>query len=233
MNDSTPGWAIRPPTPLKIRLVDAAAQLFAALPYDAVRMADIAPLAGTSKANIYNHVRSKEQLFLLCHQRACDALFERLRGTVCSLPEAAERRAQLAREIVALQADRLLHLPPQLRAAVATTPGLRDDLRSITSQWSQHCARMIRSLCGDTPICDTSLTVATAMVLMLVWDFQDARQLAPSIAEPAGVLDLLERLLAPQPLARPAQPDTADSRSSKSCSASVPASAGANSSSGR
>lgn len=62
------------------RIVLAAADLFAEHGYEAVSMNDIARQAGVSKANVFHHHTSKNDLYLTVVRRACTHSRERLTG---------------------------------------------------------------------------------------------------------------------------------------------------------
>ena len=62
------------------RILLAAADLFAERGYEAVSMNDIARQAGVSKANVFHHHTSKNDLYLAVVRRACTHSRERLTG---------------------------------------------------------------------------------------------------------------------------------------------------------
>ncbi len=62
------------------RILLAAADLFAERGYEAVSMNDIARQAGASKANVFHHYTSKNDLYLAVVRRACTHSRERLTG---------------------------------------------------------------------------------------------------------------------------------------------------------
>lgn len=62
------------------RILLAAADLFAERGYESVSMNDIARQAGVSKANVFHHYTSKNDLYLTVVRRACTHSQERLAG---------------------------------------------------------------------------------------------------------------------------------------------------------
>jgi TetR/AcrR family transcriptional regulator len=60
------------------RIVEVAVRLFAARGYDAVSIQDIADAAGVSKANVFHHFGSKENLYFTVLNTACGNAAERL-----------------------------------------------------------------------------------------------------------------------------------------------------------
>ncbi|MCG5530606.1 TetR/AcrR family transcriptional regulator [Halorhodospira halochloris] len=53
------------------RIIDAAKRMFAEAGYDAVSIRDIAAAAGVSKANVFHHFASKEELYQEALHRSC------------------------------------------------------------------------------------------------------------------------------------------------------------------
>ncbi|MER8188438.1 helix-turn-helix domain-containing protein [Kitasatospora sp. NPDC094015] len=62
------------PEDRRAQLLDVAAQLFAARPYDDVLMEDVASRAGISRALLYRHFANKRDLFAAVYQQAADRL---------------------------------------------------------------------------------------------------------------------------------------------------------------
>jgi len=62
------------------RILQAAADLFAARGYEAVSMNEIARHAGVSKASVFHHHSSKNELYLTVVRQACARSSERLAG---------------------------------------------------------------------------------------------------------------------------------------------------------
>jgi AcrR family transcriptional regulator len=64
------------PADRRNELLDVGADLFAAQPYDAVLMEEVAATAGVSRALLYRYFSSKRELFAAVYQRAADDLLE-------------------------------------------------------------------------------------------------------------------------------------------------------------
>ncbi|MFE0019778.1 TetR/AcrR family transcriptional regulator [Amycolatopsis sp. NPDC059021] len=62
------------PAQRRAQLLDVAARAFAAQPYDAVQMEQIAGHAGISRALLYRHFPTKRDLFAAVYQQAADRL---------------------------------------------------------------------------------------------------------------------------------------------------------------
>ncbi|MFJ7958132.1 TetR/AcrR family transcriptional regulator [Streptomyces sp. NPDC096319] len=67
------------PAERRAQLLDVAAGLFAALPYDEVLMEEVAERAGVSRALLYQHFPGKRDLFAALYQEAADQLLAKTR----------------------------------------------------------------------------------------------------------------------------------------------------------
>ncbi|MGV9245412.1 TetR/AcrR family transcriptional regulator [Streptomyces sp. NPDC003710] len=67
------------PTDRRAQLLAVGARLFAANPYDDVRMEEVAKAAGISRALLYRHFPSKHALFAAIYQQAADQLLAETR----------------------------------------------------------------------------------------------------------------------------------------------------------
>ncbi|MGW4702503.1 TetR/AcrR family transcriptional regulator [Streptomyces sp. NPDC004285] len=63
----------------RAQLLEVAAPLFAALPYDEVLMEEVAERAGVSRALLYQHFPGKRELFAALYQEAADQLLAQTR----------------------------------------------------------------------------------------------------------------------------------------------------------
>ncbi|GGS79632.1 TetR family transcriptional regulator [Streptomyces tanashiensis] len=67
------------PAARRAQLLEVAARLFAALPYDEVLMEDVAERAGVSRALLYQYFPGKRELFAALYQEASEQLLARTR----------------------------------------------------------------------------------------------------------------------------------------------------------
>lgn len=122
-------------------LLDAAAVLFAALPFDDVLMEDVANRSGVSRALLYSHFPRKLDLFAAIYQRAVDRL---LAATVLdpNLPLSEQVNAGLDAHIdyfvdnrhAVLAANRVLAGDPVIQAIISEELAiLRQRLLDVTS----------------------------------------------------------------------------------------------------
>jgi TetR/AcrR family transcriptional regulator len=85
-----------PDTSSAERILSAAETLFAEQGFDATSMNDIARLAGVSKANIFHHFNSKNELYLAVFGAACEESRARLEALESSAGSFVERLAHFA-----------------------------------------------------------------------------------------------------------------------------------------
>lgn len=85
-----------PDTSSAERILSAAETLFAEQGFDAVSMNDIATKAGVSKANIFHHFNSKNELYLAVFGAACEESRARLETLESSEDSFVERLAHFA-----------------------------------------------------------------------------------------------------------------------------------------
>jgi TetR/AcrR family transcriptional regulator len=80
------------------RILTAAEALFAEHGYDAVSMTAVAALAGVSKANIFHHFTSKNELYIAVLRAACKNSIDNLHQLESDPRPLAERLTQFAQE---------------------------------------------------------------------------------------------------------------------------------------
>jgi TetR/AcrR family transcriptional repressor of mexJK operon len=95
------------------RILAAAMQLFAAAPYDAVQMDDVARAAGVAKPTLYRHFRTKELLFV----EALEMILDKLRASVGTMARSRESAAERLRAIVAVMFTEIGRLKALVRVA--------------------------------------------------------------------------------------------------------------------
>ncbi|MGA4843607.1 TetR/AcrR family transcriptional regulator [Streptomyces sp. G45] len=117
------------------RLLDVGARMFAARPYDDVRMEDVAERAGVSRALLYRYFPSKRDLFAGVYRQAADRLLERTRierGVPLERQLAAGLDAHIdyfvAHRNTVLAANRTLAGDPVIQAVIA------DELSELRSR---------------------------------------------------------------------------------------------------
>lgn len=123
------------------RILAAAMQLFAAAPYDAVQMEDVARAAGVAKPTLYRHFQTKERLFV----EALDLILDKLRASVGAMARRRESAADRLRAIVSVMFTEIGRLKALLRVAEGSgaRPGdagrvvLRRGLRELRGDIAQ------------------------------------------------------------------------------------------------
>lgn len=96
------------------RLTDVALGVFAERGFDGASMDDVARAAGITKAAIYHHVASKEELLARGLKRALEALFSVLNEPEARSGTAGERLRHILRRVATLA----LHVLPELTVLV-------------------------------------------------------------------------------------------------------------------
>lgn len=79
------------------RILNTATQLFAELGYDAVSMSAVAEKAGVSKANIFHHFNTKQDLYIAVITSACAQATSLLENLKIATSSFAERLEQFSR----------------------------------------------------------------------------------------------------------------------------------------
>ncbi|MGH7004167.1 MAG: TetR/AcrR family transcriptional regulator [Alphaproteobacteria bacterium] len=153
---------------LKAKIVEAAARLFGAKPYDAVQMDDVARAAGIGKPTLYRYFPSKDELFLLVTERA----LERLTSGLSALRDGHSPSPDKLRSMVDALVDALGTSFVSLRALSGENPPLaarwrnlfRGHREAIMSAFSEVLAAGAAS--GDFRMSDT--TLMPAMIVGMV-----------------------------------------------------------------
>jgi TetR/AcrR family transcriptional regulator len=117
------------------RILATAARLFAERGFDAVSMHDIAEAAGVSKANVFHHFNSKNDLYVAVLRHACRDTNERLDDFDRDTGPLAERLARFARA----------HLQSLFDNDQVTRLSLRELLRAST----QHGQELAEKVYGE------------------------------------------------------------------------------------
>lgn len=158
-------------TALRLRILDAAAELTATDGWSAVTMVQLADLAGVSRQSVYNEVGSKSALAEAVVMRELEGFLGAVDAelkTAPTLPSAIER----ASEAVFIRAAG----NPLLLAIASSAHGNSSDLlpflttnsQALISTASTLIGQRIRELFPDTEASDDELAVAVDAVVRLV-----------------------------------------------------------------
>jgi AcrR family transcriptional regulator len=85
--------------PTRVRILDAAEQVFAERGYDAASLGDVADRVGIRPQAIYNHYKGKWELWVAVLERLLDPLFETLDAALEGPPTPERGKRGLAAEI--------------------------------------------------------------------------------------------------------------------------------------
>ncbi|MCT2582824.1 TetR/AcrR family transcriptional regulator [Actinophytocola gossypii] len=155
------------PAQRRAQLVDVAARLFAARPYDEVRMEEIAAQAGISRALLYRHFPAKRDVFAAVYRQAADGLLARTELDP-AVPVVDQLSAGLdahldyfvANRNTVLAANRTLAGDPVIQAVISDelavlrqrlvdAAGLTDHARELVSAALAGWLVFVRVLCVD------------------------------------------------------------------------------------
>jgi len=194
MCDARSYTALAPLPSAKEALLQAATDVFSQQRFADVHIAAIAQRAGMSKANVYNHFRDKDQLFLEAHKRHVMAELHRLGAELETQADLAGKIGTIAREIQEAAHHPLRRLPPDLCERALSSPDLREDLQSVRAEIHQWLAARFRAMVGDAgnPLLDM---VVPLFVSFMVMFYPIAILFEPELQQPAMLPQYLEHLL--------------------------------------
>lgn len=173
------------------RILSSAEHLFLTLPYDQVRLEDIAASAGVSAPTVVHRFGSKDALA----RAAAGSAAERVRRQRAEAPE-GDPRAAVANLVGHYEewGDATIHLLSQ-EAAVPTIREVTDQGRAIHVQWVERC---FASWLAASPRRRRAVLVAQLVALMDVYTWKVLRRdrgLSPSATQ-AALLEMVTALLA-------------------------------------
>lgn len=123
------------------RILAESARVFNRRGYRATTLEDIASALGVTRAALYYHVESKEDLLFQCHQKALDLAIEAVRTAVSRTPEPDEQLRLVIRRYIDGMTDQLAGAVVLLHEG-ALSPSLH---RRIMAQRDEY-ERMLRSI---------------------------------------------------------------------------------------
>lgn len=134
-------------------LVDAAQRVFAAKPYDQVRLNDVAAMAGASTALISFHFGGKRELYLACLRAAVGELLAR--HAALPGPPSAERLAASVRVHVEFAVEHRAGYLAVVRGHGSTFPEIKELLADVREQLVSRLAEGLGR--SRTPALDLAL----------------------------------------------------------------------------
>lgn len=90
----------------RVRMMDVAEEMFATMPFAAVRIETIADAADVSVGTVYTHFENKDGLYLAVIERAIDQAAEVVVGAISSRESPLERATAIGEAYLQLLADR-------------------------------------------------------------------------------------------------------------------------------
>jgi AcrR family transcriptional regulator len=127
-----------------VRILDAAAEAFMELGFEAASIDHIADTLGVTKGNIYYYYKSKMDLFFAVHRRAMESNFDRLRPLAAAAELPAHQRLY---RMVRAHALQMMEQTPYQRVTVqgldmyqtaSTTAAQRDQLDVLVAMRDEY-----------------------------------------------------------------------------------------------
>ena len=141
------------PEQRRAELVDAAQRIFAAKPYDQVRLEDVAAVAGASTALVSFHFGGKRELYLACLRAATDELLAR--HAALPGPPSAEQLAASVRAHVEFAVEHQAGYLAVVRGRESTFPEVEALLADVRDQLVARLAQGLGK--PRTPALDLAL----------------------------------------------------------------------------
>jgi AcrR family transcriptional regulator len=192
---STPGRSVEPFTDAALRLMEAAADAFAAKGFHATTTRDIASRAGLSPAGVYVHFASKEDLLFQLSREGHEAARDMLVSAAKAAASPTESLRAIMRVFSQWHAEHFRvarivqyefqNLTPEHREAVL---GLRKEIDSVVRDVLTAGVASGEFIVTDVP--DTALALLSMAVDVARWYDPDIRRTPEAIGLTYGELGL-------------------------------------------
>jgi AcrR family transcriptional regulator len=173
------------------QIFEAAARLFCEKGFDKASMGDISAALGLTKAGLYHHIRSKEELLYEIMSYGMDLFEQKVLNRVVTIDDPLDRiRATLRGHVLLVTRDRPKEITVILHESNALKGRYRDRINARKKRYVKFLEKTFRELLRSGAARHIDPSVATfAMLGMINWIYQWYR--------PGGRLDentLAERL---------------------------------------
>jgi len=182
------------------QIFETAARIFCEKGFDKASMGDISAAMGLTKAGIYHHIRSKEELLYEIMSYGMDLFEQKVFNRVTGIDDPLERlRATLKGHVLLVTRDRPKEITVILHESNALRGRYRDRINARKKRYVKFLEKTFRDLVksGTARRIDPSVA-AFAMLGMINWIYQwyrpggrlDENDLAEALADTflAGVL---------------------------------------------
>ena len=156
------------------QIFETAARIFCEKGFDKASMGDISDAMGLTKAGIYHHIRSKEELLYEIMSYGMDLFEQKVFNRVTAIADPLERlRATLRGHVLLVTRDRPKEITVILHESNALKGRYRDRINARKKRYVKFLEKTIRELVrtGKARRVDPSLA-AFAMLGMINWIYQ-------------------------------------------------------------
>lgn len=156
------------------QIFETAARIFCEKGFDKASMGDISSAMGLTKAGIYHHIRSKEELLYEIMSYGMDLFEQKVFNRVTAIADPLERlRATLRGHVLLVTRDRPKEITVILHESNALKGRYRDRINARKKRYVKFLEKTIRELVktGKARRVDPSLA-AFAMLGMINWIYQ-------------------------------------------------------------
>ena len=156
------------------QIFEAAARLFCEKGFDKASMGDISSALGLTKAGLYHHIRSKEELLYEIMSYGMDLFEQKVLNRVVTIDDPLDRiRATLRGHVLLVTRDRPKEITVILHESNALKGRYRDRINARKKRYVKFLEKTFRELLRSGAARHIDPSVATfAMLGMINWIYQ-------------------------------------------------------------
>ncbi len=156
------------------QIFEAAARIFCEKGFDKASMGDISAAMGLTKAGIYHHIRSKEELLYEIMSYGMDLFEQKVLNRVMTIDDPLDRiRATLRGHVLLVTRDRPKEITVILHESIALKGRYRDRINARKKRYVKFLEKTFRELVKSGAARHIDPSVATfAMLGMINWIYQ-------------------------------------------------------------
>ncbi len=156
------------------QIFEAAARLFCEKGFDKASMGDISAALGLTKAGLYHHIRSKEELLYEIMSYGMDLFEQKVLNRVLTIDDPLDRiRATLRGHVLLVTRDRPKEITVILHESNALKGRYRDRINARKKKYVKFLEKTFRELLRSGAARHIDPSVATfAMLGMINWIYQ-------------------------------------------------------------
>jgi len=156
------------------QIFEAAARLFCEKGFDKASMGDISAALGLTKAGLYHHIRSKEELLYQIMSYGMDLFEQKVLNRVAAIDDPLDRiRATLRGHVLLVTRDRPKEITVILHESNALKGRYRDRIDARKKRYVKFLEKTFRELVRSGAARHIDPSVATfAMLGMINWIYQ-------------------------------------------------------------